>query len=267
MRHLSSHPIRNLRFLMYAYGIMGNCLRTLCDRVDMCCCPCKKGGEFDASKYDALIENANVFDVVAFSDIGCMSITSTAVQSIGNRRLAKWSHIGVLVNSKVLDIENGVEGEWYVWESTCLMDVKDVESNSIRTGTQLRSLRDLYKAYGTTRPCSTIQLFKVRNNPFAVGVPDHAKQLFTDLHRRVRRRPFDFSGMAPAACSCLRSCRDKHPLVNAWHDYALFDAELVAVIYVAAGMLPPNMRIDNVISDDFFGSDRDNDIPNNFLIV
>lgn len=246
---------------------MGNCLRTLCDRIDMCCCSCKET-QFDESKYEALIENARVMDLVAFSDIGCMSITSTAVQSVGNRHLAKWSHVGVLVNFEVLDIENGVPGEWYVWETTCLMNVKDVESDSIRTGTQLRSLRDLYKAYVTTRPCSKVCLFNVRNNPYAEigGVPENLHRLFTDLNQRLRRRPFDVSGMAPAACSCLRSYRDANPLVNAWHDYALFDAELVAVIYVAAGMLPQNMRIDNVISDDFFGNDRDNDIPNDFLI-
>lgn len=46
-------------------------------------------------------------------------VTSFVTDDEAERRFGVWSHIGVLVNDKVMDVENIKPGQWAVYEMTC----------------------------------------------------------------------------------------------------------------------------------------------------
>lgn len=240
-----------------------------CEKLDNC--KRKKTNESTPviNKYKQLKDNLRPLDMIAFRGAGLISDVISQSQQVAQGS-GKWTHVGLIVNTSIMpDILNSSKDKWYVWESTSLAQSADAETGEMLKGVQIRDLSVVIKEYAKyvdTEVC----VFRLKDNPYIIRENELnesyqsrlelLRRKMTKLHGEYLGRPFDFTGSFPALCKCLRKYRDVF-ILNQIHDYAMFNSELVASIYKRIGLLPDNINVENVVPMDFFGFDKDREIP------
>lgn len=93
----------------------------------------------------------------------------------------EWTHVGLVVDTTLFDIKNGVPGRLYVNESTSSIGRKtgDVRDGKSRFGVQVRDLEEVAREY-LADPDAKIALCSLIDNPLVV--PDGADE---ELYRRA----------------------------------------------------------------------------------
>lgn len=252
---------------MLRIDAMGNCIRKCMIKLDtLCCVPSRVVSSFSSDTFSKASASFRPLDLVAFKGTGLLSTAVSISQDVVlGKGGGAWTHVGILVNSDLMPkLKNAKPGHWYVWESTSLADTADIESMSMKLGVQIRNLEDVCKAYGMVNG-TRCSVFKLTHNPW-VAAGDNAvareaiRALIERMHISLSGRPFDFTGGVPALCPCIRKVRDENIVLASLHDYAMYNAELVAQVYCALGITANNINTANVVPGDFFGRDRDNEI-------
>lgn len=209
----------------------------------------------------------------------------------------EFSHVGVLVNRDLLPgVEEMVEGEWYVWESTISFssDAKDIQGGHGRLGVQLRNLKDVVRSY-TSNGKNSVAWCKLKNNPWEhEGMRDHLRDTVTNVFNEYQhdlyqvdalsmiaslfpqfRKMRDFGDHVVASVEraggkllkrtdskeFLYKCRkltvDDYHLMHGQSSWK-FCSELVADVYQQIGLFPANKPTNDVVPVDFFGDHVDN---------
>lgn len=170
----------------------------------------------------------------------------------------KYTHVGCVVNHKLLP-NAGLEADiWYIWESTFSSDV--VGSGDVNVlgidgphfGPQLRKLDDVIPAY-LSKKGAKVAWGKLKNNPWysLVDRPIIIKR-FQKLYKKYNNVAYDYNPISLIG-SVFKPLRQ--------HNDKLFCSELVAVIYIKLGILGENVDPSGVVPVDFLGYDRDHEVP------
>mgnify|MGYP003977925385 CR=1 FL=1 len=77
----------------------------------ICCCKIK-----DSDNFSKDFNKIQPLDVLLFRNTGFISHSVRALQKIkfgdGGQ---DWSHVGIVINTDIMDIKNGNPGELYIW--------------------------------------------------------------------------------------------------------------------------------------------------------
>lgn len=164
-------------------------------------------------------------DILLFSGKGPISQGIKHAQSWFkhlNATIAKWSHVGVAVVDKELDLV-------LLWESTTLGSAKDIISGKTTKGVQLVSLTERLRTYDGEVGLRTLQ---------DVAIDSRRITIMNNLRQSFRGRPYEQNKI-----ELIRSVYDGAFGDNKRDVSSLFCSELVAELYIAWGLLlrtPPS---------------------------
>lgn len=185
---------------------------------------------------------AKPFDVILCRGSGPIHDSIIIAQSVNLGRHCDWSHVGLVIDSKVFPHPKLLPDTLYVLESSAGGvlggGVYDVISEETRVGVQIRRLDSLLEV-----PGDVYAYLPLLERP---PLKDYTEVLEKYVHR-----PYDWSPLSlwSAVCSLPRPIRNH--LEDA--DKRLFCSELVARVYQDLGLLSREFRADNVIPADFVG--------------
>lgn len=113
----------------------------------------------------------------------------------------KFSHVGIVVSSDILNSNHVKPGKLYIWESVVGGNlpggdgVKDINGRSF-FGVQLRNLETLVKSYGK-KSGTDIAFIKCRENPLDKMELADIKTKFTNIYDRYNHRFYELN---PVSC-------------------------------------------------------------------
>ncbi len=209
----------------------------------------------------------------------------------------EFSHVGILVNRDLLPgVEEMVEGEWYVWESTISFssDAKDIQDGRGHLGVQLRNLKDVVKSY-TSNGKNSVAWCALKDNPWQYEAQrDHLRYTVTNVFNEYQhdlyqvdaismvaslfpqfRKLRNFSDYVIASVEhvggkvlkrsdskeflhkCKKLTIDDYNLLHGQSSWK-FCSELVADVYQRIGRFPADKPTNDVVPVDFFGDHVDN---------
>lgn len=177
-----------------------------------------------------------------------------------------YSHCGILVNTQVLEIKNGIEGEWYVYELTCSGKIANdptpnIETGSPRFGTQIRPLKSLLTSYP-----GSIAVLSLKSNPTSRAISEedeeYRKRLlslrfkasrFKALHDGTHYQ-LNLLRLLSSLVPCIRNLRLLMPFSQYW----MMCSQFCASFYQSLSIIDPSINAENVVPVDFiYDSDRD----------
>lgn len=210
------------------------------------------------------------FDIVLFSGAELVSSTIKLVQATQTndekeKKYGLWSHVGVVVNTAVMDINNGKEGEWYVLEITAsgalLMDETiDMMTNTGGIKVQVRNLQDVVKTYG-----GNVGHVALCENPIVKSVKEtieehekrilEIKKIVNNFYNKHKDKSYQYNPIQlfSSVFSFLRPSRKVFPISKHW----IMCSQLCAMLYQDLKILPQNLKSENVIPTDFVFQDKD----------
>jgi hypothetical protein len=185
------------------------------------------------SLYANIKDKIKPFDLILFKGTECVS---KCIQFISK---SNWSHAGIVVNTDILPIKNGIPGKLYIWESTaggCGFGPVDVETGEAFIGTQIRDLEAVVKVY-LESPGAEVGWVSLKNN---IYMNERLKKPYSDimdnLYRDLRREVYQFNLLYAlgAVFNCFRYFR----VFTACCKHNVFCSQLVAKVYVALNIFP-----------------------------
>lgn len=245
-------------------------------------CFCKKDDTekqtISFERFDSVKNDMKPLDLLLFAGDEFVSKMIAQVESlVVDERVTKyeiWTHVGVLINTQVCHIKNGIQGEWYVYEITMSGklagdETPDVETGNFRFGTQVRRLRDVLHTYkGEIAYCS------LNNNPVLKKEDEDDSSYLNRIHV-LRERITDFKKkyynvhyqyeilrLFATAFTSLRFFRKFLPISRNW----IMCSALITELYKEIGVLDDSVERENVLPQDFLGFDKDNEIPNGMFL-
>lgn len=243
---------------------MGTCVSCCCDF----CIPPKSG-----TFYSQIKNKIKPFDLILFrgsepiSDM--IATTEKLMLKDGN-----WTHVGVIVTTDIIPIQNGENGKLYIWESTMAGksgdNVKNIETDKSFFGVQIRDFEQVVNDYDSS-PRSKIGWAKLLNNPidrkdFETD-ESYAKRLFdlktaiNDFHIKTFGSEYNYviTSLLSATCCCGICDTITHINNNIftcwgkcdWCDCCVSDnknfcSQLATQIYQICGIIPSNVDPDSV---------------------
>ena len=218
--------------------------------------------------YSKIKTQLRPFDLLAFKGPDTVSDLIRCIEAARVTRSgvhvhpADFSHVGMLVNSEILDHPMVETGKWYIWESTMsgsLTDgIKNVAGETF-LGVQLRCLDEVVQGY-LKSPKAEIAWCKLKQNPLEQFTQQSVKQRFTAVFRELDHNPYDCN-IGSLFCAVYRCCRPWRTGCEAlcmsgnW----LFCSELVALIYRLFEVLPEAVNEKDVLPVDLIYPNQDND--------
>jgi hypothetical protein len=236
---------------------MGNCLVK-------CCQPCcTKLGQYPLDEKSEIFQLQDVandiqpLDVIWFRGV---LPESHFFEGLGSCCFSdgQWSHCGLVVNTDILDIKNGVPGRLYLWESTTGDKITgpDVETQKITAGVQIRELEPLIRNYQTMTG-TRIGWSQLKNNPWLQkqNQPDIKKAL-ARFQAKFARAGYDSSIISIgysthlwdscACCFCSKICYCCCCRSQQDRDKQFFCSEFIARIYQYLDILPEEIVAESV---------------------
>jgi hypothetical protein len=160
--------------------------------------------------YDKIREHLRTGDIVLFSGKG-------AVASIIKLTTGKWSHVGMVV--RVRELLDAV----FLWESTTLSSIADLESGRAVKGVQLVPLSQRLATYNG----------EVRIRQLSRDISRDMELKLHACRRELSRRPYERSQAELFKAAWDGIGGQNHPDLS-----SVFCSELVAEAYQAMGLLP-----------------------------
>jgi hypothetical protein len=244
--------------------------------------------------YDYLKTKIQPLDLIAFrgGDLVSDVITLLEKHSVG---FGDFSHVGVVVTSAILPSylkDDGTEftledDVLYVMESTFSHDIgkivdgggDDVIKEKGYFGVQLRELREVVRRYISSKK-TKVAWCPLLDNPFdESGARGIVRKLFMGLFEKYYGTKYDLDmvDLLASMFPVLREAREvKDAIENKFFKLVSlfkevdekncpsgwqFCSELVANIYQGLGILDKKIDTRNVLPVDFFGDDKDQDVP------
>lgn len=214
--------------------------------------------------------------IVLFQGRGVVSSLIKYVSNRENGSIVKdvgtFSHVGVLVSNRIMDIPNSKDGEYYVLEITCSGAIAqdytmDLMTDSYKLGLQVRSFKKLQENYSgrifllplaqnpTERKEESIEFFEERIQKI--------KKTINSFYLKNTKTKYQLNPLMllSSAIPYLRRFRKYNIISSNWKQCAQITSEL----YKELGLLKKTVETDNVIPEDFI-KDIDNQIPKDFGI-
>lgn len=164
-----------------------------------------------------------------------------------------FSHVGMIVDSTILDDPNVLPGNLYIWESTVTSklagNVPDVEG-SCYVGVQLRKLDLALLEYD--QPNDTHIAIGHLLEAYRPKIDNVFKDVFTALFNQYNGARYDLNiyDLMASLYQSLRPCRNDIDLLIHSQKW-LFCSELVSLIYRSLGILPSTVEPNNITPADF----------------
>ena len=116
--------------------------------------------------YDEWSKNLGPCDILLFTGKGVRSNCVNAFQSNHLGVHSKWVHVGVVCPTSFIDFDNKDPNETYILESSIYGShgIKDIHTNKLKGGLQIRSLREIAKR--NLKKDVAIGCYKIRHNKF-----------------------------------------------------------------------------------------------------
>lgn len=184
---------------------------------------------------------------------------------IKNLEKGDFSHVGIIVTTKIFDHPNMIPGKYYVLESTISgylgNNIKNIDGNSL-LGVQIRDFEALIPAYINSK--TSISVGRLSNHPFNNISEKRCKRIFTEFYNKHCGKYYEMDPIALSSslCGCLRSFK-KYRLSD--QDDYYFCSELVAKLFQDLDILDIQIDPETVVPMDFLGNDIDEYIPKNFV--
>ena len=194
------------------------------------------------------------FDLVLFKGTDFVSNTIVDVQfgALPSRddHEGLWSHVGILVDTSIMPIKNGIPGKLYIWESILsgmLSDgVEDVETGTWFFGTQIRDFDKVLAA--NVEKGGAVAYASLLTNPID-QLPDEESHVFhyrlTTLTNLIRSLYSQYNhvhfnlNLIELFSSVFNSLR----FFRCFRNSTLFCSEFAALIYKNIGVLPSDLDI------------------------
>lgn len=212
--------------------------------------------------YDDIKRHFRPFDAVFFKGSSLFSRVISRSQMLFNDdpNSGDFTHVGMIVNSDILEHPNVLKGKLYILESTIGghfgLDVYDINGRSI-IGVQLRDLDEVVRAYDVPNN-TTIAYGKLIANPINKLPGLKLKEMFTIFFNEVNGKMYNgnICDMMAAFIPYIRGYREFNkyvtnsmcPCMGGNDKY--FCSELIALAYVITGVYPENINIHNVMPRD-----------------
>ncbi len=174
--------------------------------------------------YSAIRDDLKTGDIVLFSGKGGFS------DIIKYGTLSKFSHVGMVLRIPEYDFLT-------VWESTTLVDIKDLELNRPHKGVQLVPLSDRVQKYS-----GGIAIRKLQGPELPV---DSLRNLMA-LRKELRGKRYESDKI-----ELIKSAYDGFLGNNSEDLSSIFCSELVAEAYQSLGLLDPNKPSNEYTPADF----------------
>lgn len=133
----------------------------------------------DGVPFSQIKNKIKPFDLILFKGSGIMSQGITTLQKliIGN---GDWSHVGVVITNDILNYDN--VDSIYILESTLSATSKDVSTNKISSGVELRDLSQVINDYDSN-PKTKIAWCPLINNPMDKKETESADEYNTKINK------------------------------------------------------------------------------------
>lgn len=208
-------------------------------------------------------------DLVFFKGVDFVSRTVLLAQEINVGR-NDFSHVGIVINKELLNIDQLNPGVLYIMESTVSDGrVLDSVTNTRIIGVQIRPLNQVIDSYKVEPGC-LVAWARLKNNPFIT----EKEKVISQFRKIYKKYGDNFYNMNPldllaSFIPCMRTPRnlfDKiirgseiliHNHRNFNRDEWVFCSQLIAIIYVDLKIIPADTIPENVIPMDLLGYDRD----------
>jgi hypothetical protein len=181
---------------------------------------------YNGYSYRYLIERAEPLDLLLFRGGDQISDLLRIGQENRNGN-GDFSHVGIVVTSKILKLKTLEPGKLYIWESTFsypiagLSDgVPDVESGKGRFGVQIRDLEQVLNSQVGDRDHKAMGWSRLNDNPWTKRKSDSIRSLrkrrkqlrrrMIQLYSQIGSRYFENNlfGMLAALVPCMRIARE-----------------------------------------------------------
>lgn len=180
---------------------------------------------------------------------------------------SEFSHVGMVINNDILNLDCLESGKFYVLESTVSYDhnAVDVVSGKPKIGVQIREFENLKKHY-LQGDCK-MALAKLINNPYVIN-KENCKKIFEKTYIEYGRRFYDMNPLTllAAVFPCLRKPRDLFDrmiiegeviLHKNLGQNNLFCSELVTLVYQDQGIISNRIDPEDILPVDILGDSRD----------
>jgi len=197
-------------------------------------------------------------DIIIFRGVDFVSKTIQRLQSQFLRKEKAFSHVALVISTKIVDHPNMVPDKFYIWESTMSGKLSDgvlnIDGKSF-FGAQVRDLDLVVNAYKKAGGDASLISINLKKTP--------SKRRFQKIFNKYNGANYDMnfisllSSLYPKL-RCIRGKIEKYLHTDNW----LFCSELCAIAYKEMKIIP-NLNTKNVVPEDFVGtSDADKQIPN-----
>lgn len=183
----------------------------------------------------------------------------------------RYTHVGVVVTSEVVEIKNARAGELYLWECVPISRDKgtprDVESASLVDGVQIRRLEEVFNEDNATFGWAKL---RDAHNVWRLAAKDAQKRALirtalSELLRRTRGKPFDLNPLHALDALLLQDSglgnghlapTQAMPAVPASLPETFFCSELACIIYQTCGIVPSHIDAKAVAPIELLGLSR-----------
>jgi hypothetical protein len=214
--------------------------------------------------FNIIKSNLQDFDLIFFSGD---SFTSSCVKYCEKRQLdipvgnVVYSHVGIVLTSKVLKHPKVKEGTQYIWES-CVSwgGVKDILYDETFLGVQLRELEPVIKDYYRSSGVNTVISLGLLQSNFRINLERNFNltnfNIFFDKynHTIYEIEPFNLLG---SIFPFFRKQRNEINDEIIKSDSFIFCSELAALLYMQLKIYTSLVNPSNVVPMDIIGYDAD----------
>jgi len=209
----------------------------------------------------------NPLDLIFFKGADLISKTVLLAEAI-NSGNSSFSHVGIVVNKELLNLDLMEPDLLYILEST-VSDGKVLDINEKRViGVQIRPLQEVVNSYKAESDCS-VAYVKLKHNPFITN-REQTISIFRQTYKNYSNSFYNMNilHLLSSVFPCLRKPRQVFDKIvhfglttitnNNYFDRHrwVFCSELIAIIYLDLGIIS-NINPETVIPTDFLGTDVD----------
>ena len=175
-----------------------------------------------------------------------------------------WTHVGIVITTDIIPIQNGKPDVLYLWESTMSGMVSgdnnlDIEHNEGKFGVQIRELESVIKNYNKP-DCTKVGWCKLLKNPLYGDIPTiiQTKIILEKIHKDVRSTVYNYNLLALFGtmfnCFCCQNkCTMELRKLTFGNDEHYFCSQLVCKIYQNIGIVRKDINPINVAPEELLG--------------
>ncbi len=224
-------------------------------------------------KLQDFVDKVQPFDLLLFHGTGIFSTAIRKMQALA-MDTGEFSHVGIVINSELFpDIPQLVSGRTYILDSNLVVPVvtdgvKDVRTNKVRFGVQIRDALDVFTAFYDKSEDNYISWCRLQENPW-LNIEDK-KEIKKDMLEFIEEfgyKPYELNcfELLGSLCGCFKNIRVKieEEVVEGYRVLSLFGvteersaediqrmsvfcSEFVGIILQIVHKIPPNVATSEI---------------------